>query len=64
MTMRPLTPLALALLAGIGLAACNADENAANVPADEPAATGSVPAPDTPPEPDPAMPPAESDTAQ
>jgi hypothetical protein len=36
---------ALALLLGIGLAACNSsEENAAVPPVDEPAATGSLPA--------------------
>ena len=60
--------LALAMLLGIGVAACN-DENAAVTPADEPAQTGSLPAepiepiePVTPPE-DPAFnppPPAEA----
>ena len=53
--MRPSLPsgLTVALLLGLGLAACNADENASNPPPDEPAQTGSLPA-----EPAPAIDPA------
>ena len=52
---------ALAILLGIGLAACNdATENAAAPPADEPATTGSLPAEEPAPV-EPAPPPAEGD---
>ena len=54
-----LTFPALALVLGVGLAACNeADENAAVPPAEEPSATGSIPAEEPAPA-DPAAPPAE-----
>jgi hypothetical protein len=56
---------ALALLLGIGLAACNgADDNAAVPPAGEPAQTGSLPAEPAPLAPAPATPPAEEGAVQ
>ena len=56
---------ALALLLGIGLAACNGSgDNAAVPPADEPAQTGSLPAEPAPMEPAPATPPAEEGAVQ
>ena len=57
--MRPSLPsgLTVALLLGLGLAACNADENASVPPPDEPAQTGSIPMdPATDPAIDPAAP--------
>jgi hypothetical protein len=66
--------LGLALLAGVGLSACNDDQNAAVPPVDEPAATGSItaedptmpPADDTipPADAESALPPAETDTGE
>jgi len=50
--------LALAMLLGIGVAACN-DENAAVTPTDEPSQTGSIPAEPIVPLEDPAMTPSE-----